>query len=349
MRTITLNDLHDPENPGDGWYIIEAAGDHPGITTLSGARVEFTQHLTPEVLAGIAAAGVPETGLLVDRDHESRNPDKPSEALGWARELAMCGDKLAARIEWSSLGLPLIAGRVYRFFSTVYPSAPEQMRAGSYSPTRLIGLALTNTPNNKAGQPAITNRAHDPLLPPTPGSETQTPTNTHMNPTPEVLAALGLAEGATPEEVQAAIVDMAARLRTAEEAAKVAEDAAAAAANSEAAALIAAEEEKTGTKLTEEEKEEVQEHVVANRAHGLRYLTALCNSRRARQAPARRYGDRSTPGASVLMNRRSAEHEAEVAVTNRSHEICRAAAAAGSPVNYHTARERARRELAAQQ
>lgn len=54
-------------HPGDGWFIIEAAGQH---ATRRG-EVEFTQNLTPEVLAGIVEAGVPSEGLPIDRDHLS--------------------------------------------------------------------------------------------------------------------------------------------------------------------------------------------------------------------------------------------------------------------------------------
>lgn len=55
--------------PGDGWFIIEAAGQHP-------ARIDgqqFTQNLTAEVLAGVAAAGVPTEGLPIDRVHLSQD------------------------------------------------------------------------------------------------------------------------------------------------------------------------------------------------------------------------------------------------------------------------------------
>lgn len=62
MKEISENELEGQEMPGDGWFIIEAAGQHP-------ARIDgqqFTQNLTAEVLAGVAAAGVP-----IDRDHLS--------------------------------------------------------------------------------------------------------------------------------------------------------------------------------------------------------------------------------------------------------------------------------------
>ncbi len=344
MNEITPTDLQPRENPGNGWYIIEAAGEHPGVATLGGERVEYVQQLTPDVLAAIAAAGVPDEGLLIDRDHFSRDPEKTSEALGWVRELALCGCNLAARIEWTSLGYPLIEGKVYRHFSTVYPSTPEEMRSGRVTPRRLMGLALTNVPNNAAGQPAITNR----FLPPTPGSENQHEPTAHTTNmySPELLAALGLAEGATPDEVLTTVKDLKARLADAEAAT-------AAAVNAEAEAAIAAEEEKAQVALTEEEKEEVKEELITNRRHGMRYLTLLCNDKRRRQekntaSPARRYGDTSRQPGSIITSRRAVD-EQESAIHNRAHEICRATADAGKPIDYYTARERARRELGSKQ
>lgn len=55
MRSIQQTDLQPATTPGDGWYIIEAAGEH--ATHIE--DTELTQQLTPEVLATVAAAGVP--------------------------------------------------------------------------------------------------------------------------------------------------------------------------------------------------------------------------------------------------------------------------------------------------
>lgn len=59
MKEISENELEGQEMPGDGWFIIEAAGQPP-------ARIDgqqFTQNLTAEGLAGVAAEGLP-----IDRD-----------------------------------------------------------------------------------------------------------------------------------------------------------------------------------------------------------------------------------------------------------------------------------------
>ena len=323
MKEISENELQGQEMPGDGWFIIEAAGQHA-------ARMEgqqFTQNLTPEVLAGVAAAGVPAEGLPIDRDHLSLDARNSTEALGWVRELAMCGGNLAARIEWTPLGLPLIQGRIYKHFSTVYPPDAEQVASGVYTPTRLIGLALTNQPNNKEGQPPISNRGL---------AENQNKKT--MDYPAELLAALRLAEGASDEEVMGAVDALNKRVADAEAAG------AAAAADAEADKLVNQEEKETGAVLNEEERKEVKEQIVANREHGLKYMKLLCNSKRpqVQQTPAeqpRRYADRSE--VKPVVNRME---DGEQRIANRAKEICAEARKAGKPIDYYTGLKRARSE-----
>lgn len=323
MKEISENELEGQEMPGDGWFIIEAAGQHPARMDGQG----FTQNLTAEVLAGVAAAGVPAEGLPIDRDHLSLDARNSTEALGWVRELAMCGGNLAARIEWTPLGLPLIQGRIYKHFSTVYPPDAEQVASGVYTPTHLIGLALTNQPNNKEGQPPISNRGL---------AENQD--NRTMDYPAELLAALGLAEGASDEEVMGAVDALNKRVADAEAAG------AAAAADAEADKLVNQEEKETGAVLNEEERKEVKEQIVANREHGLKYMKLLCNSKRPQEqvAPAeqpRRYADRSE--VKPVVNRMT---DGEQNIANRAKEICAEARKAGKPIDYYTGLKRARGE-----
>lgn len=324
MKEISENELEGQEMPGDGWFIIEAAGQHP-------ARIDgqqFTQNLTAEVLAGVAAAGVPAEGLPIDRDHLSLDARNSTEALGWVRELAICGGNLAARIEWTTLGLPLIQGRIYKHFSTVYPPDAEQVASGVYTPTHLIGLALTNQPNNKEGQPPISNRGL---------AENQNKKT--MDYPAELLAALGLAEGASDEEVMGAVNTLNKRVADAEAAS------AAAAADAEADKLVNQEEKETGAVLNEEERKEVKQQIVANREHGLKYMKLLCNSKRPQQvqtAPAeqpRRYADRSE--VKPVANRMT---DGEQSIANRAMEICAEARKVGRPIDYYTGLKRARSE-----
>lgn len=345
MKTIERTDLQSMDTPADGWYIIEAAGQHPKhITLTNGSSVELMQNLTPEVLGRVADAGVPPEGLLIDQDHLSRSIENPTEAMGWVRELALCQGDLAARIEWSSVGLELVKGRVYKHFSTVYPAPdPQEIAAGKMEPNCLLELALTNKPNNWQGQPPITNsrdsnvqlHSSSPLSPLKNGSEegnntTQDTQNMQYN--PELLALLGLADGATDDEVLA-------RVRALKEGAD-------AAAEAEADALVNSEEAKEGVELTEEEKKECREEVVTNRARGIRFTSMLCQNKRltkatSTSASAQRYaGNGRTP---AITNRKADEND-EIAVCNRANEIINTAARNGQKMNWWTAVSQARIE-----
>ena len=361
MKEIAKSEIENPEFPGDGWFIIEAAGQH---ATRRG-EVEFTQNLTPEVLAGIVEAGVPAEGLPIDRDHLSLDARNSTEALGWVRELAMCGGDLAGRIEWTPLGLPLIQGRVYKHFSTVYPPPGEQLAGGEYRPERLIGLALTNQPNNKEGQPPITNSRERVgevrmensapaaqeweedeagyLWTKEDFSEGEVPeeaeNNTNEEPTmysPELLSALGLPEGATEADVLAAVQKLKQSAEVANAAVKKAEAA-------EADAVINAAERENGVELSAEEKEEAKQHIITNRAHGLKYVGLLCRDKRPvtnREPEGRRYA-----GKAPLVNRSTPE-DGEKAIANRAQQLCDEARAAGKHLGYFTAVEMARTEAA---
>lgn len=69
MKTITEKELQSAaEAPGNGWFIIEAAGDHPHTyPDDDGKELEFVLHVPSEALEAVAAAGVPGEGLLVDK------------------------------------------------------------------------------------------------------------------------------------------------------------------------------------------------------------------------------------------------------------------------------------------
>lgn len=325
MRTISPADLQAPDSPGDGWYIIEASGQYPDHYEEGGTSYRFTQDLTPQVLATIAASDIPPEGILVDRDHFSGDADKPTEAVGWLRELAMCGDDLAGLIEWTPLGLPLVTGKIYRHFSTVYPTELEEIKRGVVRPTQLIGLALTNKPHNTPGQPPITNRE-------LPEPKQQTIQKNTMN--PEILALLGLPESATDEDVLAAIRSL--------------KEGADAAAEAEADAIVNAEEEKADAELDNDEKEECRDQILANREHGIKYTRLLCNSKaRKPAATGRRYGDQSNARSRevLIANRNTDPEQARASRINaRAREICDAERRAGRTPNWHVAHAQASRE-----
>ena len=164
-KVISKEDLVPMDAPGDGWHHIESNEEHPAQR----GGVEIVQVLDNAAMAAIVEAGVPEEGLPVDVEHRgvpgvAEVPD--TAAAGWVRELAVFDDgagnmQLAGRIEWTPPGLELVTGRVYKHFSTVYRVDDEELAEGlgdnRYRPLVLLGLALTNNPNNRLGQRPITN------------------------------------------------------------------------------------------------------------------------------------------------------------------------------------------------
>jgi hypothetical protein len=151
------------QHPADGWYQIEAKGQHPnraaGVVQV--IDDEAAQAIVNRFNAD-AAAGTLRHGheLLVDHEHFAERTDQESRAYGWATQLANRADGIYAQIRWTKTGKEAVDGGDYRFFSTVYDPAdlkvlnhaPKHVR-----PLRLDGLTLTNMNNNR-GQRPITNR-----------------------------------------------------------------------------------------------------------------------------------------------------------------------------------------------
>lgn len=201
MNTLILNRAG--QMPADGWYEIETPGDHPN------AAAGLVQRLDGVAFDAIvnrfqARAAQPNFGgLLIDQDHFSLDTTKSSEAFGWLKELRNRDGHLEGRVEWTDIGQPAIAGRRYKFFSTVYePSPVEKIGTAKIAnrsvplvrPLVLDRLALTNDPNNKGGKP-ISNREANP------GGAAHENKPTMKN----VMKLLGLAEDASEESAVAAV------------------------------------------------------------------------------------------------------------------------------------------------
>lgn len=365
MKEIKMTDLVPMDAPGDGWHHIESNEEHPAqrrsaAADGSGVASEIIQVLDNAAMAAIVAAGVPEEGLPVDVEHRgvpgvAAVPD--TAAAGWVRELAVFDDgaghlQLAARIEWTPPGLELIQGRVYKHFSTVYRVDDEELAEGlggnRYRPLVLLGLALTNNPNNRLGQRPITNSAgvrgdlrftKDELRfeNSAPGAqdgdnftEGEVPEgnntkneNTTMNELDDIKNALGLAPEATAADCVAAIESI--------------KGEAAAAADSEAETLLNSE---GLSDLPEEEKKEIKEGLVTNR--GLAMMTIRAYKERKQQAAAAeprqaRYAKAGTP--------RTGATPTGSTIINRAKEIQKAERAAGRTCSFWKAHGMAKNEL----
>ena len=332
MKTIEKTDLVPMDAPADGWYHIESNEEHPAQREGG----EIVQVLDNEAMQAIVAAGVPEEGIPIDADHRgvpgvAEVPD--TAAAGWVRELALFDDgagnmQLAGRIEWTPPGLELVAGRVYKHFSTVYRVDDEELAewlgGNRYRPLVLLGLALTNNPNNRMGQRPITNGLPSNLPPATGvGENPNKNENTTMNELEDIKKALGLAPEATAADCVAAIESI--------------KGEAAAAADSEAETLLNSE---GLSDLPEEEKKEIKEGLVTNR--GLAMMTIRAYKERKQQAaaaaePQARYAKAGTP--------RTGAKSTGSTIINRAKEIQKAERAAGRTCSFWRAHGMAKNEL----
>jgi hypothetical protein len=167
MATQVFNRA-DFKHPTDGFYQIEAKGEHPN------ARAGVVQVIDDKSAESIvncfnaaADAGTLRHGneMLIDHEHFKDDPDKETVAYGWLQRMENRDDGIYGKIRWTNTGQPAVDGGDYRFFSTEYaPDDLEQVtqQAGSSGlpkvrPLRLDGLTLTNMNNNR-GQKPITNR-----------------------------------------------------------------------------------------------------------------------------------------------------------------------------------------------
>lgn len=332
MKQISKEDLVPMDAPGDGWYHIESNEEHPAQREGG----DIVQVLDNAAMQAIVAAGVPEEGIPIDADHRgvpgvAEVPD--TAAAGWVRELALFDDgagnmQLAGRIEWTPPGLELVVGRVYKHFSTVYRVDDEELAeplgGNRYRPLVLLGIALTNNPNNRMGQRPITNGLPNNLPPATGvGENPNKNENTTMNELEDIKKALGLVPEATAADCVAAIVSI--------------KGEAAAAADSEAETLLNSE---GLSDLPEEEKKEIKEGLVTNR--GLAMMTIRAFKERKQQAaaaaePQARYAKAGTP--------RTGAKSTGSTIINRAKEIQKAERAAGRTCSFWKAHGMAKNEL----
>lgn len=129
------------------------------------------------------------TDILVDYEHQSRNTlenGKPAPAAGWIKEVEARPDGLYGRVEWTANAAAAIKAKEYRYISPVY----FHTKAGEILALQTVGL--TNVPNLDLFEVS----AHSIF------STRNTEPEVSMK---KVLAALGLADGGSEDDVLIAI------------------------------------------------------------------------------------------------------------------------------------------------
>ena len=177
-------------------------------------------------------------GVLVDREHFSADADKTSDAMAWARDIRQDSDgSIWTRWDFTPEGERLWRDRVLVSRSPLFLSSPDASRR-EYRPVALRSIGMTNAPHFRELSTLAAAKA----------AAESTTNEGAIQMDPEILSALGLAEGAGKEEVLAAIKALkdkeAAAVAQATDAEKKAEDAEAACRGLKADAFIAANKER---------------------------------------------------------------------------------------------------------
>lgn len=152
--------------------------------------------LVDEIAMGemIKAFGEQGNDLVFDYEHQTLS-GKEAPAAGWIKQLINKGKEgLWAVIDWTERAKTYLSNKEYRYFSPV-----GLRRLSDNRLVRLHSIALTNTPKTYQMEPLVNKQL--------PGQEDQGGITKEVNimPLEKLIALLGLAAGATEEDVVAAI------------------------------------------------------------------------------------------------------------------------------------------------
>lgn len=128
--------------------------------------------------------------------------DSDKRAYGWIENLTVADNGLHLSVKWSDAGRELVENAHFKFYSPLWWTKKVK---GGIRPVALKSMGLTNDPNIPV--PALANESEPPEAriqnQEEENLEIETEHEEPMN--KELLAALGLEDGATPEEVLAKI------------------------------------------------------------------------------------------------------------------------------------------------
>jgi phage I-like protein len=183
--------------PNFRWMHVCPIGEH-AWTSADGSEtiMQIIDREACEAMAKSYPLSIPNS--RIDIDHESMDADKRTAAVGWGRKAEARDDGLWVEVEWNPDGHELIANKVYRFNSPVFPrDGLVDLGNGRKRVTKLGVIALTNDPNLR-GQKPLTNRRSESA------SNTNT-TKSTMDLKAILLSLLGLPADASDDDITAAV------------------------------------------------------------------------------------------------------------------------------------------------
>ena len=124
MKTCILN--RDFKHPDDGWYHIEASGEHYNaparvVQVIDRAAVSAIVNRFNEA----ATAGTLRHGreMLIDHEHFKDAADQESRAYGWLTELQGRADGIYGKIRWTNTGKAAVRESLRSTASSPRPSS----------------------------------------------------------------------------------------------------------------------------------------------------------------------------------------------------------------------------------
>ena len=213
-RASAIGANTEPLPDGDGWFKVAPYGEFPlaagnGQTLVQKFSREDADAMVAAFNSLVARAGRMFRGLPIYIGHPDvdRKAFPDERRLGKVLDLEAREDGLYGKPAWNSLGQENLAEGYW-----VYPSPAWYYRKPAPGqkvivPDELKSIGLTNTPNILASEP-VTMNAGAGTDPADRTDEFEQETNQQDNDMklkPELMAALGLTEQSTPEEIQAAV------------------------------------------------------------------------------------------------------------------------------------------------
>lgn len=143
----------------DWFQTIPPYGEYPGKEP--GTVIVVDERAVNAVVADFNArrqADPAWPGLLVDREHFSLDPSKPSDAMAWAGGIRAAPDgSVWTRWEFTPAGREAFATRTLLYRSPVLRL--EDLGGGRLRPVELLGIAMTNAPHFACLSPEAAFRA----------------------------------------------------------------------------------------------------------------------------------------------------------------------------------------------
>ena len=188
----------EPETNATWFQTFPPYGRYPVAGTIPKADKDavyvFDEEAAKNIIENFRAAAKQAnyTGILVDREHYSLDPEKPSDAMAWAKDIRQDEDgSIWTKWEFTPKGKELWETKTLVNRSPAFYS--DKLDDKTYRPRELKSIGMTNTPHFEELSTLAAARA------------AEVKTQERKDKMNEILKALDLAEGASEADAVAAI------------------------------------------------------------------------------------------------------------------------------------------------